>query len=151
MDLTLIRDTFTDKSTLGEIFIDGGHQCFTLELPDRDGLPGSAIPQGTYKIELAPSPRFMVSEDAWMKQFSSRMPHITGIPGRSLIMIHWGNFPNETDGCILVGETRGADSLGNSREAFQTLYARLSDGDTLMILGGAKQQPVLGVDEATQI
>lgn len=146
MDLTLTRDTFTGKSTSGELFIDGDHVCYTLELPNVDGLPGSCIPRGTYKIEMQPSPKFMASDDVWVKQYAEKMPHVTGIPNRSLIMIHWGNAPADTDGCILVGWQRDADEVIGSRKAFEELYPKLSDGDTLTVVGGAMQQPVPTLD-----
>ena len=31
MKLTLVRKTLTGKSTIGELSVDGIHQCFTLE------------------------------------------------------------------------------------------------------------------------
>lgn len=138
MNFTLQRLFYTDRSTCGELFAANSTQrlAYTLELPVKDGLPGSAIPPGTYPIELQPSPRFMASADPWVQQYAEKMPHITSIPGRSLIMIHFGNTPENTDGCILVGDTHELDFIGESREAFERLYAMLSDGDTIEIQGG---------------
>jgi hypothetical protein len=133
MNLLLQRDTFTDKSTTGELFIDGAHFCFTLELPNKDGLPGSCIPQGTYPVTAQMSPRFGRS-----------MPHIHDIPNRSNILIHYGNVPEDTEGCILLGLTRDTDYVGQSRMAFDDFWAKfmpaLSGGTvTLQVVGGAKQ------------
>ena len=36
INLLLIRDTFTDESTIGELFLNGERFCDTLELPYRD-------------------------------------------------------------------------------------------------------------------
>lgn len=137
MKLTLQRLFFTPRSTCGELFIDGilTRFCYTLELPVKDGLPGSAIPPGEYKIELVPSPKFLSSADPWVLRYAAKMPHVI-CPPRSLIMIHWGNQPENTDGCILVGDTHELDETGNSRAAFEKLYPLLSTGDTIDIQGG---------------
>lgn len=138
MNLTLQRLFFTSRSTCGELFVEGQAQrfCYTLELPVVDGLPGSAIPPGAYTIELSPSPKFMKSSDSWVERYAHQMPHLVGIPNRSLIMLHWGNTPENTDGCILLGDSHDLDSIGESRMAFERLYSMLADGDTIEIQGG---------------
>lgn len=143
MNLVLQRDVFTDLSTSGEVFIDGEHECYTLELPNKDGKPGSCIPQGTYRIELQPSPKFMRSTDPWVQKYAHRMPHINGISGRSLIMFHWGNRPEDTDGCVLTGTTRDPDFIGQSRPAFEKFFDKIfADAESgncfVTVLGGAK-------------
>ena len=123
MRLTLQRLPQDPHSTPGDLSIDGQPFCVTLELPVIDGKPGSAIPAGIYKIELQPSPKFLSSLDQWVLRFAHKMPHITGIPGRSLIMIHWLNVVSQTDGCVGVGEIRETDFIGASRATFEKLFA----------------------------
>ena len=36
VNLLLIRDTFTEESTMGELFVNGERMCDTLELPWKD-------------------------------------------------------------------------------------------------------------------
>jgi hypothetical protein len=127
LEITLQRLHFTSKSTCGELSVAERIGPYTLELPVKDGLPGSAIPPGRYKIELAPSPKFLRSDDSWVQKYAHQMPHIAGIPKRSLIMFHWGNTPADTDGCILVGLTHDLDMLGESRKAFESLFAVLEE------------------------
>jgi len=118
MRLTLQSDLITDRSTGSELLIDGVFECYTLELPIIDGMPGSAIPAGEYSIKYEHSPKF-----------GRLMPHIDGIPNRSLIMLHWGNDPHDTDGCVLVGDYRDPatpDFVGHSRVAWDRLNARLA-------------------------
>lgn len=122
MEMTLTRTSFDCVCTQGSLSIDGQPQCYTLELPNKDGLPGSCIPQGRYRVVLAPSPKFMASTDAWVLKYAGQMPHLEDIPGRSLIMIHWGNSACDTEGCILVGQTESADFIGGSRAAFEDLW-----------------------------
>jgi hypothetical protein len=130
--ILLQRDTFTDRSTTGTVYLDGQQFCWSLELPNKDGLPGSCIPQGTYPVTAQMSPRFGRS-----------MPHIQDIPNRSEILIHWGNNPEDTEGCILLGLTRDTDYVGNSRMAFDDFWGKfmpaLASGTvTLTVIGGAK-------------
>ena len=139
MELLLQRETFTDQSTTGELYVDGQQFCYTLELPNRDGLPGSCIPQGAYPVTISFSPRF-----------GRNMPHVDDIPNRSEILIHWGNTAEDTDGCILVGQTRSESFVGESRLAFDALWQRIIAGEniTLTVLGGA-QVPMQGTENAT--
>lgn len=128
MELILTSTDFDANSTEGILSIEGdSFHCFTLELPFTDGSPGSAIPAGRFPVVLQPSPKFEGSDDPWVQNYAAAMPHINEIPGRSLIMIHWGNEPHNTEGCVLVGETKGADFIGSSRSAFAQLYSLIRD------------------------
>jgi hypothetical protein len=93
--------------------MDSAFEAYTLELPIKNGLPGSAIPGGTYSVVTYPSPHF-----------DRLMPLIEGIPGRSDIEIHFGNYESETRGCVLLGETQGPDFVGNSRQAFDDFWTK---------------------------
>lgn len=132
MRLTLQRLHLTSRSTCGELFVEGqpSRFCYTLELPVVDGLPGSCIPPGLYPVKLSPSPKFMASSDVWVGKFASSMPHVI-CPPRTLIMIHWGNEPENTEGCILVGYTHDLDVVGESRAAFEALYAIIEGSATI--------------------
>lgn len=72
----------------GEMFINGIHAAYTLE------RVAVAIPTGRFIVALYNSPHF-----------ARLMPWIL-VPGREYILIHWGNFPQNSDGCILVGESQ---------------------------------------------
>ena len=119
MKLIVNRDNATATSTMGKMWLrsDGAERdvfaAFTLELPLRDGRPGSAIPVGTYKVGIYPSPHF-----------GRLMPLLEGIPGRSEIEIHWGNDVEDTRGCILVGTTRdlAESKIFATRAKFDALF-----------------------------
>lgn len=123
MKLKLIRDTFTNTSTIGKLFIDGVFECYTLEDTDRHlenrpeaKLPHiTAIPRGTYTLEYRYSPHF-----------KAYTPHLLDVPGYEYVLIHWGNYAKDTDGCILVGQTKGIDFIGHSRDEFAVLMRKLS-------------------------
>lgn len=144
MKLSLIRTLFETYYTGGSISVDGIKMCVSLELPVRDGNPGSAIPEGIYPINLRPSPTFIgmanepgipdVDRSFWQK-YCMVMPHIDDIPERSLIMIHPGNTPNDTHGCVIVGQQLQTAYVTNSRLAFAVLHANIVSG---IKLGGCQ-------------
>jgi hypothetical protein len=131
MDLRLQRIVFTPQSTIGELYVNNDKLCYTLELPIKDALPGSAIPPGMYPVTNRFSPRF-----------GRNVPHIDDIPNRSDILIHYGNTAKDTNGCILVGMTAQPDFIGESRNAFEKLFSlftlALSVGELVMleVIGG---------------
>jgi hypothetical protein len=136
VQLTVQRTEFTAQSTCGELSVDGAFLCYTLELPNKDGLPGSCIPEGTYRVAIYPSPHF-----------GREMPLLLGIPDRSEIEIHFGNDAAQTRGCILVGITHERpDWVGMSRVAFDALWGKIEAparaGECFIaVLGGAKFPP----------
>lgn len=131
MEMMLWRDTFTDKSSEGKLLVDGIFECFTLEDVTRPaGAPKifgqTAIPYGTYDVIIAYSPHF-----------NRQMPHLLNVPNFSGILIHYGNRPADTEGCILVGRDKGDDFIGSSVLAFDALYSKISDA--LAEVGGKVQ------------
>lgn len=129
MELSLKRVKRTDRSTVGQLFVNGKLQCHTLEDRDRSlaktmdaatiaklkVFGRTAIPTGRYRVVLSYSNRF-----------KTVLPEILGVPGFSGIRIHPGNKPEDTEGCLLVGnEATTADWISDSRIAFAALFARL--------------------------
>lgn len=108
MKLTVTRNLVMPLSTAGMLDVDGIFQCYTLE-------PARPIPAGVYDIRLLFSPKF-----------NCITPHVMDVPGFTAIEIHCGNYPTDTEGCLLVGETHPEpDFIGNSREAFMALMQKL--------------------------
>jgi hypothetical protein len=117
MILRLVRRWFTEASTIGELYLGGELECFTLEDRVRKGpkVPGStAIPEGTYGVVITYSARFQ-----------RELPLLLEVPGFTGVRIHAGNTAADTEGCILVGKTRGTDWIGQSRLAFDLLFNKL--------------------------
>ncbi len=118
MELVLNRQIYSERSTIGELLVNGQWQCWTLEDYFRIGpkAPGAtAIPEGRYRVILDFSQRFQ-----------RIMPHLLDVPGFTGIRIHPGNTDADTEGCILVGQTRNKDFIGASQLAFRALFAILS-------------------------
>lgn len=80
-------------------------------------IPGkTAIPEGTYPLVVTKSPRFK----AWL-------PLLVGVPGFEGIRIHAGNYPADTEGCILVGENKHRGMVVNSRQWLRRFIDRISE------------------------
>ena len=60
MKLKLIREHFSSTTTIGRLFINDLEECFVLEDAVRDvKIPhDTAIPYGTYQVEITYSPKF---------------------------------------------------------------------------------------------
>lgn len=118
MELRLIRNSYESAAgyTLGRLFVDeGGFLCWILE-PENRGLyqdmplnqiqqkkvkNKTAIPKGTYRIQLRVSPKF---KDKWYaKEYGGMFPYLCDVPGFSGVMIHPGSTPENTAGCLLPG------------------------------------------------
>ncbi len=119
MNLQLIRNKSSAKSTIGRLLIDGAFECWTLEDVVRPAKIAheTAIPAGRYKVVITESARF-----------KRRLPLLVGVPGFDGIRIHPGNSDVDTDGCILVGNAAAKDWISGSRLAFDALFAKLDAG-----------------------
>lgn len=118
MNLLLQRGRSTEKSTPGQLLINGTFECYTLEdivRPRGMKVYGqTAIPAGVYPVVITMSPRFQ-----------RLLPALLNVPGFEGIRIHTGNKAEDTDGCILVGDAPASDWVGQSKVAFDRLYTKL--------------------------
>jgi hypothetical protein len=116
MVITVKRLYRTENSTIGELLIDGIFECFTLEDKERPvKIKGeTAIPKGTYKVIINESNRF-----------KRLLPLLIDVPNFEGVRIHSGNSNHDTEGCILVGQTRNKNYIGQSRKAFDKLFKKM--------------------------
>lgn len=100
--LFLTRAYLPDNSaTLGRWETETGFSCYTLELPWRNNERGrSCIPEGTYDLRVRESE---VVHRTTGGEFQEGF-EIVGVPFRTWIMVHPGNWAKDTNGCILVGK-----------------------------------------------
>ena len=122
--------------TIGRLLINGIKVCDTLEDTDRglrqdmtaDELRGkkikgqTAIPAGTYRIDLGTvSPRF--GSQAFYKEVCEGcLPRIVDVPAYDGVLIHCGNTAADTEGCILVGLNLQVGKVLNSKVTFRKLW-----------------------------
>ena len=108
VNLLIIRDTFTENSTIGELFINGERFCDTLENPWLNNQRNiSCIPEGQYKVRLR-LPRESATRD-YLHLL------VQDVPNRDYILFHIGNTAKDTSGCILVGQGSEQDVVYNSQ------------------------------------
>ncbi len=116
MRLKLVRETFTEDSTIGKLYVNDVFHCYTLEDKVRDVKIKSitAIPKGKYEVAISFSNRFQ-----------QLMPLLLNVPNFEGVRIHWGNYSKDTDGCILLGNTKGVNMIGNSVATYKRFFAML--------------------------
>jgi len=116
MLITIKRLYKTKNSTIGELLVDGIFECFTLEDAERPiKIKGeTAIPKGTYKVIINESNRF-----------KRLLPLLLNVPNFEGVRIHSGNTNHDTEGCILVGQSRNKEYIGQSRKAFEKLFKKM--------------------------
>ena len=140
MNLLLKRIPLADY-TIGHLSIDGVYECDTLE--DKIGdinkngvfdgnekkvFGETAIPYGEYRIDMKTiSPRF--SKVIQYKFCGGRLPRLIGVNSFEGVLIHIGNTPKDTHGCILVGKNKIKGQIVESTAAFIALYSKLKAAD----------------------
>lgn len=111
--ISITRRWQTDSSTISTYNISNSTITgYILERPGPDttvsGLK-KRIPEGSYNLQ-------------W---HNSNIPGVSAynpvpllfnasVPASRYILIHNGNYPDNTDGCLLVGATKGVNFVGNS-------------------------------------
>ena len=106
--LVLKRIFQNDKYTIGKLYLNDTYLCDTLEPPKYVNHP--CIDKGTYRIVYQ-----------YSNKFGRNMPFLLSVNGRVGIMIHPGNYPKDTQGCILVGLNLAKGSVSNSKQTFQNV------------------------------
>ena len=96
MHLTLVRKISANKAIISEL-VGLSRKVYVLEDEWNDNKPReSCIPAGTYTVkphgwELRSPFKY---KQVWQLQ---------NVPGRTAILIHGGNFIQDTEGCLLAG------------------------------------------------
>lgn len=143
MKLQVKRIKRTTASTIGELYINGKFFGYTLEDRDR-GLSAdmplaeikkikvngeSCIPAGTYVIDMnTVSPKYQArGANSTYAKIGFKLPRLLNVPAYEGVLLHIGNYPKDTEGCLLIGESIASkgDAINNSSAAFWRLYAEL--------------------------
>ena len=143
MEIKVIRKHFLENCTISEVSTNIDKQLFTC-LEDKDrGLYNdmtdkqvaavkvhgvTAIPYGRYQVIMSKSNRFGIV-----------LPELLNVKGFAGVRMHVGNYPTDSEGCLLVGT--GADlekgMITNSKVGFGALYklmdAAYSKKDTIWL------------------
>ena len=125
INLLIIRDTFSEESTVGELFLNGERMCDTLENPYINNERNiSCIPEGEYKVRLR------LARESATRDYLHLL--VKDVPNRDYILFHRGNSAKDTSGCILVGFSSKQDYVKNSTFAMDLLMKEILN------LGGEK-------------
>lgn len=129
--IILYRYKLTSKATLGILYTNG-KVYRTLEPPWLNNKTNeSCIPAGTYTCKHLPR--------SGSGKYSN-VYHLQDVKDRTGILIHAGNLPKHTLGCILMGKKHGKlagqDAVLNSKSTL-TEFVDLQDKKdfTLIIIG----------------
>ena len=116
MNLTIIRKYPATDCVVGELYVDGVFECYTLEDVERPvKIAGvTAIPRGQYETVITYSERF-----------KRMLPLLLNVPNFDGVRIHTGNVSAHTEGCILVGKARTDYQVLQSKDAFEELFKKL--------------------------
>lgn len=136
MNLTLVRTDF-DADGIYSILTDNlgvliAH-CLehSYDAGAGNGSYAPKIPNGTYTCQRS------------MHRLHN-MPHdfetfqVMDVPNHSSILFHWGNYNNDSDGCILVGRKvtigpGGVHMITDSKDTFAKFMALQHDIDTFTL------------------
>ena len=118
VNLLIIRNTFSEVSTIGNLYLNGEWLCDTLENPWLNNQRNiSCIPEGQYKVRLR------TARESATKDYLHLL--VQDVPDRSLVLFHVGNKSSDTRGCILVGIGSEQDLVKNSRLAMDLLMKEI--------------------------
>jgi hypothetical protein len=121
VEILLAREEKLPTMTLGKVYIDTKFFAYSLEDPVRPKgviVPNdTAIPAGRYEVVWEKSPRLSRKHG-----YDFFTPRLVGVPGFLGILIHVGNFPRDTEGCVLMGLRKYRDGIGESQKAMDWLY-----------------------------
>ncbi len=125
-NLLLIRDSFSDKAVIGKLYLNSEFYGHTLELAWKDNQKRvSCIPKGVYEVKKRHTQK---------SKYKYEHLHILDVPDRELILMHIGNYPKNSKGCILLGNTRALNFVGDSRKAFYKLMYDLGSFEEIELV-----------------
>jgi len=138
LQILITRNWRKADYTIGKLYVNGKQLCNTLEDTDR-GLHSNmsaaqlaklkvkgktAIPTGTYKVEVTDSPKFQ-----------RPLPLLLNVPGFSGIRIHRGSTADSTEGCIIPGINNAVGRVSDSAKYEVELTKMIkADPDTYLTI-----------------
>lgn len=123
--MILTRFEHRDNCTIGTLQV-GDKIFYTMERPwQKNQRSVSCIPEGVYSF----------IPHGWEENTQVKFKKVwklRNVPNRSDILIHVGNFPEDTYGCILVGTgvklTEDSAMITNSKDAIEYLRKTIKNG-----------------------
>ena len=119
VEIIINRTSQNSQSTVGTLSIPNyNFDGFVLERPGPDTTTRNMrkrVPTGVYKVKWHETKLNRSLGKAFVL-FND------DVPADRYILIHIGNYPKDTDGCILLGSSKGKDFVGNSTNTVFAFY-----------------------------
>ena len=140
MDLLVNRTTRSANSTIGQFSVNGNFFCYCLEPFDR-GLTADMTAAQVAAIKVQDKTCIHPGTYAVTSYYSNKngrnVPLVNDVTGFADIEIHQGNYPTDTDGCLLLGQNQGVDYVGPSdnivNQFYALFFAALQNGEDVTI------------------
>lgn len=131
--MTIKRVAMTEDATFGVIIDESIPFALTLEKPWKDNQHDiSSIPSGEYLVRKTIRIKFGLTFE------------VLQVPNRDGILIHKGNFSQDTHGCILLGESfedtlspdgkKIVTGVMSTGKAYSELITRLNQADNFKLV-----------------
>jgi uncharacterized protein DUF5675 len=120
--MILNRTGFTVDGIFGTLSDDAGNRvAYTLE-HSYNCVP--KLPDGTYTC---------VKGHHMLHSGPIEAFEITGVPGHTGVLLHYGNYNADSDGCVLLGDGSTATMITGSRDAFDKLMVTFTGVDSFTL------------------
>ena len=129
----ITRTFATDKGVFGDfrIYQNGKvvFRCATLERPwEGNKRRVSCIPKGSYELYLCGDKSYNLVNSYQRKYGKDNVPYVPLLrgtrPQRYGIFIHIGNYIGDSEGCILVGETKDTAAKKGGKSVFMAKQSK---------------------------
>lgn len=126
MELMVKREVRTQNSTIGSFFVNRKFFSYCLEPIDR-GLTSSMTLEQIQKIKVQnktaiPIGRYHVVSYKSPKHGNKEVPLLENVKGFGFVEIHVGNYPKDTDACLLLGDGKTTDMVESSGIVVSRFY-----------------------------
>ena len=147
MRIKVVRFANRPNYCIGRLYVDGVYICDTLEDTDRfldDSMSlieiqrkkikdKTAIPTGIYKLDMDTFSQRFGGQTYYRNTCGGRLPRLINVKGYQGVLIHCGNTPADTSGCILVGQNKVVGQVIKSQDTFKKLYSLIRGGKNIYI------------------
>ena len=108
--------------------------CYLLEPGKREPkIEGETrVPSGIYRLRLRDSGGFHGRYEKKFPRMHRGMIELVDVRGWEFVLLHIGNYPKDTQACLLLGSEPGHSEDGlavySSTLTYKKLYPRIADG-----------------------
>lgn len=120
MNLILTRYSYAPEFTQGRLLVGNALELHSLENPWRNNAPfASCIPEGEYEMEPYDSTRHPNTWRIFGDTVGRDIDSLSDTVVRFGILVHIGNKPTDTSGCVLIGTNSEPARVWDSAEAMR--------------------------------